>query len=348
VKARLAVVALALLAAACSQPPAEDATNYRATVTTRPAARGRIERTLVGTGTVRAESAATLVTEASGKLSIGRNPRTHRRWAIGDEVRTGDLLGTIAPAELSTQARLEARRAALRAAEADQERHAKLHEQGLLSDLEMAQQDTKLADARAELRAAELQESKSQLHAPIGGVITSITNAPDGEFIGERQEVAQVMEFGDLIVDLDLGSAEILDVARDQSVRVVVPGSDVSAEGRVARLAPAIDPKTRTFRVEVVLPKPDPRIRPGMFVRAEIVLEAHDQALLVPTAAVVVRRGVPVVFVVEAQRASQHAVKLGLSSDESAEVLEGVSDGQPVVVTGQDTLDDGVKVVVRD
>lgn len=345
---RLAPVAILLVLGGCQKPPDDGASDFRATVATRPATRGRIERTLVGTGTVRAESAAKVVTEASGKLSIARNPRTGRRWAIGDEVREGESLGTIAPAELSTQSRLLAHRASLKAAEADHERYARLHEQGLCSDLQLAEKETRLASAQAEVRAAELSESKSRLRAPIGGVVTSVTTAPDGEFTAERQQVAEIMEFGDLVVDLDLGSSEILEVTAGQDVRVSVPGSQVTVPAKVARVAPAIDPKTRTFKVEVVLSGRDPRVRPGMFVRAEIVLEAREAALLVPASAVVVRSGAPVVFVVEAQVANQRAVRIGLSSDDSAEILEGVTEGQPVVVSGQETLDDGVKVVAKE
>ena len=338
----------ALVLAGCTRLPQQPAGGFRASVAVAPAKAGRIERSIVTTGTLRARSSAKALTEAAGRLSVARNPRTRQRWAIGDEIRQGELLAVIAPAELATTARLEARRQALAAARADHARYRALHEQGLLSSLQMAEQDTRLSNAEADLRSAQLQESKSRVAAPISGVVTSVTTSPDGELIKEAQVLAEIMEFGELIVDLDLGASDILDVAPGQLARVSVPGTSLVVEGAVARTAPAIDPKTRTFRVEVALPNEDRRLRPGMFVRAEIVLEAHDGALLVPVSALVMREGSPVVFVVEAQQAKRRPVSLGLTTEESAEILDGLKEGQQVVVSGQETLDDGIGVVVRE
>ena len=341
-------VTLALLAAACTPQSSQTAADVRTSVAVAPVKPGRIERSIVTTGTVRALSSAKAVTEAAGRLTVAENPRARRRWAIGDEVRQGELLATIARAELATQARLDAKRQALAAAKADHERYHALHEQGLVSALQMAEQDTRLSNAEAEARAAELQESKSRLTAPITGVVTSVTTSPDGELVADGQTLAEIMEFSNLIVDLDLGSGEILDVQAGQPVRVSVPGTSLVVEGAVARTAPAIDPRTRTFRVEVALPNGDRRMRPGMFVRAEIVLEAHEGVLIVPAAAIVMRDGSPSVFVIEAQQALQRAVTIGLATEESAEITEGVTEGQQVVVSGQETLDDLQRVVVRE
>lgn len=339
---------LIVSATACTEAPPDAAADFRASVVAAPVARGRIERSLVSTGTVRAVSSAKAVTEATGRLSVARSPRTGRRWAIGDPVRQGELLAVIAPDELATQSRLEAKRQALAVARSDHQRYTSLHEEGLLSTLQMAEQDTRLANAEAEMEAAVLQHSKSRLVAPITGVVTTVTTSPDGEIVAERVTLAEIMEFDELIVDLDLGSSDILDINPAQLVRISVPGADLVVDGAVARVAPAIDPKTRTFRVEVSLPNADKRLRPGMFVRAEIVLEAREAVLLVPAEAVVLREGATVVFVVEAQRAMRRIVSLGLLSEEAAEIVEGLEEGQQVVVSGQETLDDGVKVVVRE
>jgi membrane fusion protein (multidrug efflux system) len=403
------LLGLALLASGCQKQPEDTAADFRASVVTAPVKRGRIERTIVTTGTVRAVSSAKAVTEAAGRLTIARNPRTGNRWSIGDEIRRGETIAVIAPDDLAIQARLDARRQAVATTRADHARYKSLHEQGLLSALQMAEHETRLANAEADLRSAELQQSKSRLAAPISGVVTTVTTSPDGELVTERQSLAEIMELDDLVVDLDLGAGDILDVQPQQAVRVGIPGTDVVVEGTVARVAPAIDPKTRTFRVEVALdaqgtaPRQDagggvasqepgratgasregaertaspdstgiPRaghgatvdaaggrvppagfpqsaVRPGMFVRAEIVAESRENVLLVPSSAVVVREGSPAVFVVEAQRALRRNLSPGLVTEDVVEVVEGVSEGQLVVVSGQETLDDNAKVVVRE
>ena len=83
------------------------------------------------------------------------------------------------------------------------------------------------------------------------------------------------------------------------------------------------------------------------FVRAEIVLDSRQDVPVIPTDAVVNRGGKWVVFVVEAQRAQLREVELGLVSEETIEILGGLNVGEKVVVTGQDTLQDGAKVLLR-
>lgn len=341
------VAALALFSIACPRAPDDARADYRASVATQAARTGRIERTLSTTGTVRATDAAKAVAEAGGKLQLGRDPASGRRLAIGDVVRRGQLLAVIAGEELATNARLQGKRQALESAKADHQRNKKLLDQGLLSANLMSDMDTRLANAQAEYDAALLQQSKGHLTAPIAGVITSILTAPDGEFVATGTSVAEVMSFAEVIVDLDLGASDILAVEVSQPVRVSVPGTDVTVEGLVDRVSPAIDPKTRTFRTEVRVKNDESRLRPGMFVRADLVLEARDGATLVPARSVVSRNGQPSVFVVDAQVAHARQVTLGLVTEELAQILDGVEPGQAVVSSGQETLDEGVSVIVR-
>ncbi len=83
-----------------------------------------------------------------------------------------------------------------------------------------------------------------------------------------------------------------------------------------------------------------------MVVTVELVLERREDVPVVPREAVTERRGRPVVFVLEAQKARQREVRLGLGDDRVVEIVEGVSVGEPVIVRGLETLTD--KTPVRD
>lgn len=344
-----ALVLLALSLAACDQAKQEAADDFRADVRTEPARTGTIERALTTTGTVRARQDAKVLVETAGKLQLAKNPVTGRRWAVGDAVRQGQLLGVVAAADLRAASRVAARRQALASAQAEYDRNQRLRDEGLVPANTISDQETRLANARADWEAGVQQEGKSRLVAPLTGVLTTVTAAADGEMLNERTLLAEIMDFDDALLDLDLGSGDVLDMQPGQLVRVQPPahGTDEAAvEGRVERVAPAIDATTRTFRVEVGVPNAAHRLRPGMFVRATVVVEAHDAVTLVPASAVVQREGKPTVFVVDAQRAVQHPVELGLVTQELAEIRVGVKAGEPVVVSGQDTLRDKTRVVV--
>ena len=342
-----ALAGLALAGAGCGPQPEEAALEFRASVSAESVRPGSVERLLTTTGTVRARREATIVVETAGKLRILPNPKTGERFAVGDEVKRGQVIGAVDPQELRTSSRSAARRQALAAAEAEYRRNLKMYEEGLISELQLAEYETREANAKADYENALLQEGKGRIESPMAGVLTEVLTAADDAYASTGTVLAKVMDFDSVFVDLDLGTGEALEVEPGQSVRVRSYSSPLTFEGRVLRIAPAIDPTSRTFRVEVLVDNPERRLRPGMFVRAEIVLERADEVLVVPTDAVVNRGGKWVVFVVEAQRAKIREIEPGLVSDELVEIKEGLNPGEKVVITGQDTLQDGARVLVR-
>jgi len=353
----LAFLALLAFASGCQQPPSDATLDFRASVSVVPAARGPVEHVLETTGTVRAAEEAKVVVETAGKLTVARNPATGRRWAVGDSIQKGQVIGFVDPEDVRTSARIESRRQALAAAQTELERNQQLHAEGLISSQVLAEKEVALANARADFDNARLQEAKGRLASPIAGVLTSVTTAADGEFASSSGTVAEVKDFSEVIVDLDLGTGEVLDVRPGQVVRVGSYAAEDTFEGTVLRIAPAIDPQSRTFRVEVLVANPDLRLRPGMFVRASIVIERRDDVVTVPPDAVVERDGRLTVFVVEyaktpgqevAQESAQaREVSIGLVSDAAVEITNGLKPGDRVVVSGQDTLKDGTRVIVR-
>mgnify|MGYP000247530236 CR=1 FL=1 len=122
---------------------------------------------------------------------------------------------------------------------------------------------------------------------------------------------------------------------------------------KVTNLSPIVDAQSGTGIVEVELPNARGEVKPGMFVRGEIVVEVHKGAVLMPRAATlkeIVIRGrkeiETVVYVVEGNVARQRKVKLGLSTPTDFEVLEGLRPGEKVVVLGQNLLREGSRVTV--
>lgn len=353
-RASIAIVALGAACLGCPKPPGEGALAFKTTVGTVAIANGNVERILTTTGTVRAREHAKMLAEAGGTLQLLRNPVTGRRFAIGDEVTEGQLIAIVAAEELRTSSRLDARAQALEKAEAEHDRNRRLRDEGLVSDTRIAELASALSNARAEYENALLQQSKARVVAPLSGVLTSVTTAADGEFVTERSTLAEVMRFDEVLVDLDLGAGEVLGVAPGMQVRIVPPtqggslaGVAEPVTGDIERVAPAIDPTSRTFRVEAGIDNRDHRLRPGMFVRADIVLDRRVDVLVVPSAALVNRDGEWIAFVVEAQRAVKRTVEIGLASETSAEVMTGLRAGDLVVTSGQDTLQDGTNVQVR-
>jgi membrane fusion protein (multidrug efflux system) len=121
--------------------------------------------------------------------------------------------------------------------------------------------------------------------------------------------------------------------------------------GEVVRAALSADPATRLFAVEVVIDNPDRSLMPGTLVTPEILVGTSADKPVIPTSALVATDGEQYVYVVDEAGdtglASERPVALGMSAGPMAAVAEGLSDGETVVVWGQNNLEDSTRVKIH-
>ncbi|MBP7147433.1 MAG: efflux RND transporter periplasmic adaptor subunit [Acidobacteria bacterium] len=345
------LLALALLAAACERGGGEAKVEFRPPVSVREIVGQTVEDRIVATGTLRAPETATLTVPIEGQLTVAR--AGGRRLAEGDRVAPGQLVATITGEDVRVAARTEASQVRYEQADRDLESRRALFREGLVTELEVRAAETALAEARAELDRSRYTENRTALSSPIAGILLKLARdtqglpLPDGQRVLPGTVVAQIGRTQQLVADVDVVGPDALRVAVGLPVRLRHHAWEGKTfEGRVARLAPSLDPATRTFRVEIEVENSAQLLRPGMFVEATIVVDTHRDVPVVPREAVVDRDGRTVVFTVEAQRAARREVGLGLGDDEVVEVREGVKIGERVVVQGHETLTDGQAVRV--
>ena len=197
------------------------------------------------------------------------------------------------------------------------------------------------------LREAEIRLSYTQIRAVWEG-------GGEVRFVGERlaAEGALLAQGGPLVsvIDLDELTAVIFVIERDFAKIVSGQQAAISTDaypgsvfpGRVARIAPQLQESSRQARVEIAVPNPDRRLKPGMFARVELEFALRPDARAVPVAALVRRGGRQGLFVVGPDGASARflELRLGLASEEWVEALAPEID-RPVVVMGQHLLEDG-------
>jgi membrane fusion protein (multidrug efflux system) len=124
------------------------------------------------------------------------------------------------------------------------------------------------------------------------------------------------------------------------------PGEQFS--GAVSRVAPVFDPATRTATIEIEVPNPGFRLKPGMYARVRLTVEEKPAALTVPRNAIVDQNGVRGVFLVVEDTAHFQGVTTGIQDEAYVEVVEGLTDGQRVVTSGALALRDGDRVIPLD
>lgn len=116
--------------------------------------------------------------------------------------------------------------------------------------------------------------------------------------------------------------------------------------GRVSAVSSMIDATSRTFVVEVAMDNADGRLRPGMFVRAEFVVESTNDALLIPNSALHIRDGRTVVFVLDGERAAVRPVVADDLPGLFTQIRGGLGADEAVIVEGAAFLQDGAPVAV--
>jgi len=236
----------------------------------------------------------------------------------------------------------EARTAQLRAAF---ERLQAMRQEEIATEEEMEAARADLASAEADEGLARLALSYTTVTAPFAGVVTERHIDP-GENVSAGTPLFSLADVTPLLARVHVPSREFRELELDQDVQLVLDSTGERLSGRIDLISPVIDPASGTIKVTVEVPDYPAGIRPGDFAAVHVVTELRPDALLVPRVAVVTEKGESVVFVVEAGPdggpvASRRPVTVGFTDDDHAQLLGGVAAGERVVVRGQRSLKPG-------
>jgi hypothetical protein len=116
--------------------------------------------------------------------------------------------------------------------------------------------------------------------------------------------------------------------------------------GRIARVSPVLDPATRTAPIEIEIPNPNFRLKPGMYARVGITTDIKKDALVVPVNAVIDLGGRRGVFQPRNESAIFRSVQVGTEQSEYVEILGGLAEGDTVITTGAGALRDGDRITL--
>lgn len=295
-------------------------------------------------GTLKANQQATLYAKVAGYLTKVAADK-------GDAVKAEQLLGELEVPELLADAKRY--EADVKVAQIDLSRL--MEAQKKAADLVLPQALDK-ARAASDVARANLERTNTLLQfakitAPFAGFITA-RFVDNGAFVpaatsGGAQNAAifTVMDYTTVRAQVAVPELEALFIRAGIPVKIgfdAIPGATFDA--KVSRAAGALDEATRTMIAEADMANPDGRFRPGMYANVRIAVEKHTGVLVVPTEALAMERTHAFVFKIADGKAKKTAVKLGFNDGANAEILEGVSSGDSVIVVGKATFSDGQAV----
>jgi RND family efflux transporter MFP subunit len=243
-------------------------------------------------------------------------------------------------ARRGAEAGLDLARAERRQVEADRERARALHERDFLAQQEVDRLTTQLEVARArERQAAEAVAMATQdledtvVRAPFAGSISE-RRADEGTAAQPQSVVVVLQETGVLEARAAISEASLAHVQVGDRARLHLEGFRDPIETRVATVGDTIDTATRTYLVRMAVPNPDHRFKAGVFAHVEIEPSSKSNVLLIPRQAIRSEEGRSEVLVVRGGRVVPMPVRLGVVSEQEAEVVEGLTGGEEIV-TGE-------------
>jgi len=357
---------LALILSSCGRPEADEAPSAFH-VTTIAVDSSKVDITEDLPGRVEALRVAEIRPQVSGIVE-------QRLFAQGREVRSGQPLFQINPAPFianrdTAAAALQRAEAALARARLQAQRLTLLVESDAISrqvfDDAISQRDQAAADvaqARATLARSQLDLKYATVEAPISGRIDQAL-VTEGALVSssDSSPMARIQQIDKVYVDVrrPAASLEALQQALGQQGTDAGNGLPVTilrgngeayeSNGKILFSGVNVDAGTGDVLLRVQVENPKRHLLPGMFVRARVPLAHYDDALTVPQQAVVRSAGKSHVWTVDTQNlAHLTPVELGELADRKYRIVNGLTEGQRVVVEGMERLADGASVKPRE
>jgi membrane fusion protein (multidrug efflux system) len=336
VKFRQVKAAIAVYAS--YQPPPE-------AVTTVVAREERWPTTVTAIGTVAAVRGVTI----SGDL-----PGIVEKIAIesGHNVQAGDVL-----VQLDTrqeQAQLLAAEAQRDLARTNLDRMRNLRDERVVSQAEYDQAEAAAKQAQASEGEIRATIGRKTIRAPFAGEL-GLRQVNLGQYLAGGTPIVSLQALRPIYVNFSVPQQQLSALKVGTGVRAVIEGQGANAAGTITALDSVIDPGTRNAQVQATFANQNGKLRPGMFVRAEVVLGQGDTVVVLPASAVSYAPYGDSIFVVEnatgpkgAYRAAhQRFVTLGGSRGDQVAVLSGAKAGEEVVTSGLFKLHNNVAVLVN-
>jgi RND family efflux transporter MFP subunit len=326
---------------------------------------------------------------------------------LGDPVRRGQIIAKVEDREIQEQVRqaeaayrvgeatIRQRDADLKLAQTNLERNRSLLDRQLLpkqtyDDTEARHQ---AAVAQLDLARAQFEQAKARLDELKINLANTIISSPVDGFVGKRylDPGATVSPNVPVASLVDIRTVRMVANLVEKDVRRVTVGTHADVEvdaypgetfnGRVGRVAPVFDPATRTAEMEIEVPNPGFRLKPGMYARVQLTVAKKTDAITVPSNAIVRLDGKPGVFVAQGRSggagtpaqggqpkppsegaagssggrtadsgdktmtAKFIAVETGIRDGDSVEIVSGLGAGMRVITTGAGALKDGDRIM---
>lgn len=306
-----------------------------------------IEEFVNTTGTAFPRGEIELKSKITASYFLEKNPSTGRVWQLGDRVRAGATIIRLEDEEYVNSVKMETNQLNLELMETELRKQESLYEKGGVTLKELKTAGINYENAKTAVVTSRLQLEKTKIVAPIDGIIVDLPYYTQGTQVEAGVSMVKIMDYKTMYMDVQLPEKYISVIRPGQTVKLTnytIPDDTIT--GKITQLSPAINAETRTFKGTVSIDNHDLLLRPGMFVRADIITSRKDSVIVIPKNIILSRQRGKTVFVADRGVAAERIIETGLENITDVEVIRGLEKNERIVTGGFETLSNRSKVKI--
>lgn len=306
-----------------------------------------IEEFVNTTGTAFPKGEIELKSKIPAAYFLEKNPQTGKLWQLGDKIKTGAVIARLEDEEYVNSVKMETNKLNLELMETELKKQESLYEKGGVTLKELKTAGINYENAKTTVVNSRLQLQKTRVVAPIDGVIVDLPYYTQGTEVSSGVTVAKIMDYKTMYMDVQLPEKYIAVIKPGQQVKLTnytIPEDTII--GNITQLSPAIDADTRTFKGKISIENNEYLLRPGMFVKADIVTARKDSAIVIPKSIILSRQKGNTVFTIDRGVAVEKVIQTGLENLTEIEVTRGLTKNERLVTSGFETLSNKSKVKI--
>lgn len=262
----------------------------------------------------------------------------------GDQVQAGQVLASLDASVYSV--RLGSVEASIAKADLDIERYTKLIEMGGATPMQLESAELQRNSLQAERREILEQMSHMQIRAPFSGRIENVA-VELGSFVSYGTVLGQLIDNVSLKINVYLSEQEAWKVKEGQAVTISSAVLDEPRQAKVSMISDKADASGK-FLAEVSFPNNLPlKLKAGMLADVHFPVAGTASGLSIPFAALLAGVQDAKVYVVHGDKVEKRSIKIGFATADKVQVLDGLSAGEQVVVSGQLNLEEGTNISIN-
>ena len=274
--------------------------------------------------------------ETSGKI-------TAINFTEGTHVKKGQLLAKVNDAQM--QAQLRKLEVQLKLAEDRVFRQNALLEREAVSKEAYEQVQTDLAMLKAEIDMVKANIAYTELRAPFDGII-GLRQVSEGAYVTPSTVVATLTKVSPLKIEFAVAERYAGILKNGANLTFKVDGHIKPFSAKVYAMESHVDPSNHTFAIRALYPNTDGKLMPGRFASVELKTQEFNDAITIPSQAIVPEMGIDKVYLYKSGKAQPVTITKGIRNDARVQVLQGLNIGDTIITSGTLQLRTGLRVTL--